>query len=224
MLTYPFSSPIILTDNIFVQYGGQTGTFTSAQRQAAYLTAEMQATQYIGTFLLPTIVTGTYGYAGRFVTTDYGYVHRIIAVTILSKDSATACTLQEDSSCAFIWDDTFGYLDARCLSAGACNCNNILVPYQYRIAYEAGLPTGTANQPTVLLGLTMAAQIVLNEMAYPSANESTGDIGVTEFSSQQYSEKRNKLKHTAFGNSAKANYIAHLFDNTIKKARRTLVL
>ena len=53
MITYPFSTPIILTDDIFVQYGGQTGSSTPLQRQGAYWVAEKQATNYIGTFLLP---------------------------------------------------------------------------------------------------------------------------------------------------------------------------
>jgi hypothetical protein len=180
----------------------------------------MQATQYIGTFLLPTIVTGTFMYDGNYVATDYGYVHQILSVTIISK-TGNECGLQSDSSCAFIANDTFGYLDVRC-SISSSSCGNILSPYQYKIAYEAGLPTGTASKPSILLGLTMAAQLFLNEIAYPSANESTGDVGVESFSNQGYSEKRKTLKRTSFGQSAKASYIAHLFDSSLVKARRAL--
>lgn len=220
MQLYPYPSPIILTESIFTQYGGQSGTFSSAQLQAAFLAAEMQATQYIGTFLLPTIVTGTFPYQGNYVVTDYGYVHRILSVSIISK-TGTECGLQSDSSCAFIWNDTFGYLDVLC-SLAQSPCGNGVVPYQTQIAYEAGLPTGTATKPSILLGLTMAAQIFLNEMAYPSANESTGDVGVESFSNQGYSERRKTLKRTSFGQSAKASYIAHLFDSSLVKARRAL--
>jgi hypothetical protein len=224
MQTYPHSTAIILNEATFLAYGGQTGTFTSAQLQSAYLAAEMQATQYIGTFLLPTIVTGTYGYAGsNFVVTDYGYVHRILSAKILSIDDETTCTLHTDTGCAYIWDDTFGYLNVSCvLSHCHCDTGLGLFPYQFQIAYEAGLPTGTTTKPTILQALTMAAQIFLNEMAYPSANESTGDVGVESFSNQGYSEKRKTLKRTSFGQSAKSNYIAHLIDSTLIKARRAL--
>lgn len=219
---YPHSSPLILNDSIFVQYGGQTGTFSSAQRSAAYLIAEQQATTYLNTFLLPTTVTGTWGYGARVVT-DYGYVSQVKAVNILSKDSYTECTLQTDSGCVFIWEDTFGYLDVGCI-LNYCNCGNYLVPYQIQVAYTAGLPTGVANQPAMLLALTMAAQISLNEMIFPSQNEGTGDIGIQEFSSLDYSEKRVALKRTAFGNSAKANKVAQLLSSTVKPARSALLL
>lgn len=226
MQTYPYNSAIILTEAIFLAHGGQIGPSTDAQLSAAYLAAEIQATQYIGTFLQPTIVTGTFAYQGNnFVVTDYGYVHRIISVTLLSIDNTTTCTLDEDDACAFIRNDTFGYLDVSCVLK-TCGCPaSVLTPYQYRIVYEAGLPTGVASTPTILLGLTMAAQLVLNEMKYPSANETAGDVGVESFSSQGYSERRKTLKRTAFGQSAKANFIAHLFDTSgFVKARRALYL
>jgi hypothetical protein len=219
---YPHNSPIILNDDTFVQYGGQTGSMTAAQRSAAYLIAEKQASKFLGTFLLPTTVTGTYGYAGR-IATDYGYVHEIKSVSILSKDSYIDCTLQSDSACVFVWDDTFGYLDVGCV-LNSCNCNNYLVPYQVRVAYTAGLPTGVATQPDVLLALTMAAQISLNEMIYPSQNEGTGDIGIQEFRSLDYSEVRKTLKNTVFGNSAKAQKIAGLLAAAVKPARQVLML
>lgn len=219
---YPHSSPLILNDSIFVQYGGQTGSFTQAQRTAAYLIAEQQATTYLNTFLLPTTLTGTWGQAGRIVT-DYGYVSEIKSVFILSKDSLTNCTLQSDSGCVFVWDDTFGYLDVGCM-LNYCNCNNYIVPYQVRVAYTAGLPTGVANQPAVLLALTMAATINLNEMIFPSQNEGAGDIGIESFISLDYSEKRKALKNTAFGNSARAQKIAQLLSSTVKPARPALLL
>lgn len=220
MQLYPYSAPIILNDSTFLAYGGQVGVFTSAQLQAGYLAAEMMATQYVGTFLLPTIVTGTFAPQGNHIATDYGYVHRILSASVISK-TGQECGLQTDSTCAFIWNDTFGYLDVLC-SLAQSPCGNGIVPYQYQIAYEAGLPTGTATKPSILLGLTMAAQIFLNEIAYPSANESAGDVGVESFSNQGYSEKRKTLKRTSFGQSAKANYVAHLFDSSLVKARRAL--
>jgi hypothetical protein len=219
---YPFSSPIILTDNIFIQYGGTTGSFSAAQRSAAYLIAEKQATKHIGTFLLPTTVTGTFSYSPRIVT-DYGYVSQVYSVNILSKDNFTECTLQQNSGCVFIWEDTFGYLDVGCLMS-YCHCNKWIVPYQVQLAYQAGLPTGVATQPDILLALTMAATISLNEMVFPSQNEGVGDVGIEQFSSLDYSEKRKALKNTSFGNSARANKIASLLSSAVRVARPSLLL
>jgi hypothetical protein len=222
MNVYPFSSPIILTDNIFIQYGGTTGSFSAAQRSAAYLIAEKQATKHIGTFLLPTTVTGTFSYSPRIVT-DYGYVSQVYSVNILSKDNFTECTLQQNSGCVFIWEDTFGYLDVGCLMS-YCHCNKWIVPYQVQLAYQAGLPTGVATQPDILLALTMAATISLNEMVFPSQNEGVGDVGIEQFSSLDYSEKRKALKNTSFGNSARANKIASLLSSAVRVARPSLLL
>lgn len=220
---YPYNSPIILNDSIFTQFGGQTGSFSPQARQASYLIAEQQATTFLNTFLLPTVVTGTWGISNRIVT-DYGYVSQVYAVNILSKDYLSQqCILKSDSGCVFIWDDTFGYLDVGCLF-NYCKCSSYLAPYQVQVSYQAGLPTGVANQPAVLLALTMAATINLNEMIFPSQNEGVGDIGIEQFSSLDYSEKRKSLRNTAFGNSAKANKIAQLLESSIKPARPVLML
>lgn len=203
-------------------YGGQTGSFSVGQRSAAYLIAEQQASNYIGSLLLPTIVTGTWGYASRIVT-DYGYVSRVYSVGILGAGSSVNCALDSNSGCAFVWEDTYGYLDIGCVF-NYCNCGGVSAPYQIQVAYQAGLPTGVASQPAVLLALTMAAQISLNEMIFPSQNESTGDVGVQEFSSLDYREVRVKMRRTVFGTSAKAEKIANLLDGAIRKARPALVL
>lgn len=223
MNVYPHQSPLILNDAIFVENGGQTGTWTAAQRTNAYRIAEQQATNYIGTFLLPTIVTGTWGYSGRLVT-DYGYVSNIYSVTFIGKSGTSTVVLSQETGCAFVWDDTYGYVDIGCVF-GSCNCSSIGVPKQTQLAYQAGLPTGVASQPAMLLALTMAAQISLNEMTFPSLNETTGDVGVESFSSLDYSEKRTKLGRSAFGNSAKAQKIAQLIDTVVpRKARPALLL
>lgn len=222
MQLYPLNYPLILTDNIFVENGGQTGSYTANQRSNAYRIAEQQATTFLGTFLLPVIVTGTFGYQPRIVT-DYGYVHRVLGVNLLSRDSWTSCTLQSDSGCVFIWQDTFGYLDVGCV-VSYCGCPS---PAQVQVVYEAGLPTGVASQPAVLLALTMAATISLNEMQFPSANESTGDIGLKEFTSMGYSgysEKRVAVARNSFGNSAKSYKVAQLLSSTIRRARPRLFL
>ncbi len=219
MNIYPHQTALILNDQIFVENGGQTGTWTATQRQNAYRIAEHQATNYIGTFLLPTVVTGTWGYASRIVT-DYGYVHQIFSANLLTINNLVTSVLTSNTGYAWIKEDTFGYVDVLGL-LGYCGCFTG-IPYQVQIPYQAGLPTGVANQPAILLALTMAAQISLNEMIFPSQNESTGDIGIESYSSLDYSEKRVKARRTVFGTSAKAEKVANLLDGAVKKARPAL--
>ena len=237
MQIYPFSSPIILTDDIYVAYGGKTGTFSVAQRQSSYLIAEMQATSYIGTFLLPTNVTGTYPYRGsNLIPTDYGYVHQLNNVVVKSRNLAdTTCSLTDNSACGYIYEDTFGYVDFKQVSSicgTRCYLGGLFVPtdypYQIQISYQAGLPTGTANQPPFLEALTILAQIDLNEKDPGNAgiNEGTGDIGIQKFSSLDYSETRGEhsLVKTALGESAKSMRAKKLIDMSIRKARRVLLI
>lgn len=228
---YPFSSPLILNNVIFSQYGGKgTGSFTQAQLDAAYQIAEQETVEYIGTFLLPTIITGTYASVPTHVqriATDYGYVNRILKVVVKSQKvtDSSGCELVDNKGCAFIYQDTFGYLDVHQLQS-QCGCSSSAAPYLYEIAYEAGLPTGTANLPSMLAAMTIIAQGILNEL-YPGIvgmNESTGDAGIQEYESFGYHERRSAhvLRRTAFGNSALANKAAQLIDSCVKKARKSL--
>ena len=229
--TYPFNTPIILTDPIFALYGGKgTGTFSSAQLQLAYQIAESQVVNYIGTFLLPTTVTGTYVTVPTTVqriVTDYGYVSQILSVSIKSQKVTLSggCELVDTDACAFIYSDTYGYLDVNKIQS-ICGCGQSDIPYQYEIAYVAGLPTGVSTQPSMLAAMTMVAGLVLNEL-YPGIvgmNEAPGDAGIQEWESFGYHERRtaHALRRTAFGGSAVANKAAQLIDSCIKKARRSL--
>jgi len=222
MLIYPYTTPLILTEDIYVEYGGQTGTSTATQRQNAFLIAEQRASKYIGTFLLPTIVTGTYPYnSSNFIVTDYGYVHQILSAKVLSLQGSTSCTLKEDSGCAYIFDDTYAYLNYSCIQS-KCNCAQWQSPYQYQIAYQAGLPTGTANQPSILQALTIVANIGLSQVAGGCGSD--GDVGITQWSSMDYSEKRKDWPVTSLGRSAKAGYAADLIKSTIRLVRPAITL
>lgn len=239
MVLYPYNYPLILNDSIFVEYGGKSGTFSQTQRNASYLIAEMQVTNYIGTFLLPTIVTGTYPYMGKNrIPTDYGYVSQLLNVNVKSKGFlSTDCSLVDNKACGYIYDDTYGYIDFKQVALicglslwGTWGGSAIVVPnipYQIDIAYQAGLPTGTANQPPVLEALTILAQIDLNEKDPGNAgiNEATGDVGVQDFRSLDYKETRaaHALIKTALGDSAKSQRAKKLLDMAIRKARRVLL-
>ena len=217
MIIYPHSSPIIMTDDVFQMYGGTLEHGTYAQRQAIYLIAEKQMSSHIGTFLLPTLVTGTFPWpGGQHLILPYGYINSIPNVTILSQESSCNCDLDESSGCAFIWDDTYGYIDVRKV-AGYCACS-CGPDYQVRVVMNAGLPTGSATQPDMLLALTLASEINLNRIVDATANEGTGDIGIEEFSNLGYRERRIGMKRSAFGNSASANEIA-LMTNSYRKKR-----
>jgi hypothetical protein len=232
MQIYPHKNPLILNDIIFSMYGGKgTGSFSNAVLQAAYLMAEIQTTNFIGTFLLPTIVTGTFVTPQtrvQRIATDYGYVSQILKVTVNTQKITYGggCELEHLNGGAFIYEDTFGYLDVYKLQ-DTCGCyNNSNIPYQYQIVYEAGLPTGTANIPLMLAAMTAAAQIHLNEM-FPGVvgvNEGTGDVGIQEFESFGYHERRtaHALYLTAFGGSAQASRIARMIKSCVKLARRAL--
>lgn len=240
MQIYPHNSPIILNDVNFSQYGGQgTGTFNSFTLQSAYLLAEMQVSSYIGTLLLPTTVTGTYPFMHQYrIATDYGYVQQLLNVNILTKTPTNlACSLTSNDGCGYIYQDTFGYVDFRRLTS-VCGWgwwwsgypySPYIVdygPYQIQIAYVAGLPTGTANQPGILQALTILAQIQLNEM-FPGTvgvNESVGAVGIQDFKSLDYMERRaeHALVKTELGDDARSQRAKKLIDMSIRKARKVL--
>jgi len=163
---YPYNYPLILTDDIFVAHGGVTGSSTATQRQTAYVIAEEFVTDDIGTFLLPTIVTGTYYFRQSPLITDYGYVNRVILVRFLDTEEDIYYSISGTANVyASLRNDTYGIIDIFNLF-GNCNCASSAQPYPYQvqIVYEAGLPTGTANNLRYLQGLSTAADLVLNQI------------------------------------------------------------
>ena len=212
MMEFPYFSPHVMTDTIYVEMGGHVGTSSPSQRQAAYLIAEKQMTQQIGTFLLLETITGTFPWPGGHIfVTPYSHIRSIDDVTILSQDCACDCDLTESNGCALIHSDTYGYLLVRSVEGCASNCGcQSSYPYQFRMTMTAGLGSGTCYSSDILLALTMVAEINLNEIIDPGANEGMGDIGIQTFSNQSYSENRVRLKRTSFGSSARANKAAQL--------------
>lgn len=204
MKQYPYTSPQILTDTIFLLYGGQTGTSTAAQRQAVYLMAEEQMTEHLSSFLVPTVITGTAMYAhNRMFSLEFGNILNLHQVNILTIKDNDPLTTQIYTGTALVRNAQYGYIDLYTPTMyGAVNSVSVV--------YESGLGTGTYTQPTLLTALALAAQINLNEIDVSLSNESTSDIGVQQFSNQSYSEMRVKLGSTVFGNSAIAQRVERL--------------
>lgn len=209
---YPHSSPIIMTDDIFVAYGGHTGSSTLAQREAAYLISEMATSYDLETLLLPTVVTGTFTIAQISpIVTDWAYVNTVHRIRFFDTEESAYYTITgTDNIYASLRDGGYGIIDLHTL-IGNCNCchGNWEIPYIVEVAYTAGLPTGTANRADMLLALTTYSDIVLNEIV-GYGNEAPGDVGVKSFSNQQYMESRVALLRTSYGTSARANFVHKL--------------
>lgn len=206
----------ILNDTIFTQYGGHTGTSTPMDRAIAYQIAEQKAIEEIGTFLVPTTITGTYDWphSGYRMKLPQTMVSSINAVTGLF-EIACGCQNVEISGCAKLVDSDNGVIDIR-----QCNCSCpcaltqgiISFPNQVRIVYTAGWPTGVvSSSASSLRGLVIVAQMELDQILCPECVEGgVGEAGIESYSDSGYSEKRVGLKMTSFGMSSRANYAARL--------------
>lgn len=213
--------PKILSDTIFTQYGGHTGTSTAAQRTAAYGIAEGQAQQELGTLLTPTIVTGTYMWP--LTTTrlqlPVDRLRRVIGVTAIH-DTGCNCAADstEISGCAWMVNADAGIIDlSECngeyvVNKGCCcTCNEYGMPFQVRVIFEAGLNLEASSDPRLLLGLVTWADLALEQIIDPSGAEGgPGDPGVQSYGADGYSESRTPLVETAAGYSARANYAARM--------------
>lgn len=205
-MIYPYTTPQILTDANFVAYGGQTGTTTAFQRQAAYLIAETALSSDVETMPISTRMTGTF-YPnvdmGNVFFTDCTYVWGVHILNMY--DSAGTLLVSVSGT-------TSGWFNIRNAEMGQIDFFYPVysgLPYKVEYIYDAGLPASVGSSPNILLALTLYANIILNElMGY--GNESVGDIGVQDFSNQQYRESRVTLLRTSFGTSAKAQLISKL--------------
>lgn len=208
-----------MTDLIFSQYGGHIDSTGPLQRQAAYLMAEMAATRDLSTFLMPVIVTGTFLFNPVMMRNglilDYGYVHRILGTYFIAFDETIywGQTGTANNYIALRHDD-FGVMDINYVLS-TCNCATSAAPfpYQIRVVYEAGLPTGTALRPDYLMAMTIYADLMLQEMT-GYGNEAPGDVGVQRYSNQEYREERVGLLRTTYGTSARANLAHRLLTGT----------
>lgn len=193
-------------------YGGQIGTSTTFQRQAAYLLAEDQMTEHLSSFIVPTVITGTVSYLRNGVyETEFGNVTRVFSAYVDRVRQVSPLTIETFTGTSVIVRGDNGYVSLFFDYSGCGGgCGGGGNGYKYYAAYESGLSTGTANQPAMRAALTLAAQINLNEMDVSLSNEGVADVGIQRFSNQAYTEDRKTLGNTVFGNSAMAQRIARL--------------
>lgn len=211
---YPYTTPIILNDITFAEYGGETGTTTPAIRQSAYAVAEFQTSFWLQSFLTDTIITGEHKWYGTNRVTDlrWGRVTDIGGVQFVH---ANACTQQLTlfDGIGYIRNSRAGQVDLIPKRSLVCTCGAFnRFPYKVRVAYTSGFSTGiVAEMPAMLMGLTTAASLVLQELLEPGVNE--GQIGIQEFKSMRYEEIRVEfMRDTPFGSSALAQYAAKLLE------------
>lgn len=215
MNVLPVTSPSVLTEDLFETYGGSTGTSTAAQRNAAFCIAEQNAQVQLMTPLTPTSVSGTFHWFayGQPMMLPYAHVHSIDEVVLVCEDCVGDCAVTDYTQCAHLKRPKEGIIELRIESSTVCgSCGCCGSPLMWRITYTAGLETGmAATAPAILHALTIAANIALEQIVDPGASEGgPGDPGVQEWASLDHRERRTKLKQTAFGSSARANYAANL--------------
>jgi len=209
---YPYDAAQFLTDEIFINYGGQTGTSTSAQRDIAYALSEKLMCQHLNTFLLPTDITGTYQYLrnSRYVWLEQTFVNSVASIDFLDEAGTSYYTISDiPSSYATMFDSERGLLDVHYWASNLCCNGTVERPYNLQIVYNAGLQSGTTMRQDVLMALTIGADLLLGELL-GYGNEADGIVGLAKFSNQEYSETRLPMVRTGWGTSPRTQLIVRL--------------
>ena len=216
---YPYTTPIILSDETFSDYGQDATKGTPKTRKLAYRIAEMKVSEDLRTFLTPTIYSGTYTYPYQYpFLLDHAWVNQVYLVRFRDVENVIYFTASGTFNIyTGLQNDERGVLDIH-YWFGACNCSHTpyAAPYMTEVVYNAGLPTGTVMQPDIMLGLATYADIILNEIV-GWGNEGAGDVGISDFSNQQYREVR-RIMNTNFGSSPRAIF-AHRMLQRLRRLR-----
>jgi hypothetical protein len=208
----------ILSDSIYDRFGGSMlSSSTPQQRQAAYQMAETFAALEIGTPLTPQSFTGIFQwhpYSSR-LQLPHKRLQSVTTVTALHEVNCTADPVELGGH-ALIVDADNSVIDLReCNGSASCGCAwatgwNGTAAGRVEITYIAGVPSGlAAAYPGVLQGLTIAADIALQQMIDCGPD---GDPSISSFSDSGYSQSTQFLRLTQFGGSARANYAARMFE------------
>jgi len=218
-------APVILSDSMFFDYVPTChNSGTSAQRRAAYIIAEQQMMDELGTFLVPTIITGSMMWPDfpKPLLVPYDRIQSIPRVVVTAFKGDTLDTYENAGQ--GIVRDGRGVIDALITGYPCYHGSMGGFMYQAIVTIQAGLPTGVSAVDTGLhMGLALAAEVILNEIVDPGSNEGgPGDPGVKQWGSLGYSETRQDLRRTAFGQTAKGNFIRRLVEH-LKRVRSASV-
>lgn len=212
----PLTSSQFLTETMFQNYGFFTGSATHFQIQAAFSIAENQCALAVGTFLSPTVFTGTIPFHGYSYVYEapVGKVNSISAVIFHEVYSNGVERLI--SGTPIILDAENGYFVIKPSSddcSGCADCTDSLGISTVDIVMNAGYQSGVAmNSPTLQLAMCMAADIAM-KMMY---DEGIGVIYENMIRTQQVGrviqsfETKGFFTQTLFGPSSRANYILNL--------------
>ena len=224
--SYQKLSPVILNDDLFLSTVG-TCLFsgTAAQRQMAYLAAEQQMEDWMGTPIFATNITGSFTLPSIMGPLVLEHVHvNSIPYSKAYFVEDCNCTLTEQDACTILLNPEFGYVHAQALYnlvQSQCGMRRVDVPLTIELVYNAGYPTGVMVQDTSLhMALVVLAQENLNMLINPSAVEGEG-AGIKSYSTLGYSETRNEQRKTPFGQTARSGVVAQ-FVKHLKKPLRTL--
>lgn len=193
---------MILSDDMFVAFGGWTGTSTPFQRFAAYGIAEAYLKQHLDTPLEPELISGT---IPRNWTDRY-YLHtHVIQLHEVNLQSYNCGSLEyHTGSFGRVLNSADGILH---LARPICDIYDSI-----GVIYTAGLPTGAFENPLYMLGLVNLADLALKQIMDPAALEGgSGDPGVLSWADAGHSETRYQLHMTTFGSSAVSNMIERTF-------------
>jgi len=211
----PLTSPQILTEAMFQNYGFFTGSATHFQIQVAFSIAENQCATAVGTFLAPTIFTGNQTFLGfeNVYQAPVGKIHSIPAVIFREQYGNGLERLI--SGTAVILDSFNGYYVVTKASDDNSVCGDcdggVLGISTFDVVMQAGYETGTIAGPNAQLALCMAADIVMKQMY----DEGIATIYENMIRTQQVgrviqSFETKYFYNTIFGPSSRANYIMSL--------------
>jgi hypothetical protein len=213
-MQYPYADAIVMNDTVFQKYGGLLADTLPDMRKAAYQIAEQFVSEDLETYLLPTIITGTYNYSPRLLL-ENTYVNQVYILRFFDLSDTLYWTISGTSNiyASLRNNGEYGIVDLHQVMSSCGGCMQYgTYPYKIQAVHNAGLSSGTSSQSRVLMALTMASKIMLNEMI-GFGNEAPGDIGVQSYSNQNYRETRVALLRTAYGTSAQAQMIHKLLSH-----------
>lgn len=211
------SAPTGIAVGDFVDYGGITGSASTAQLNLALDLAWDSVEEHLGTFLVPTVVTEEvhpWPHNGQ-LHLKYTDVQSVDAVTVRHDEETCTCGVTDVTGCAILVDPVMGWIRvqdcyqvARCSS---CACRGDAPPGVGKwliVTYTAGI--GLPLTERLKLALTLAMKDYLAVLT--GGTQEFADLKeVASWHSMDYGENyREKKKGNPFSNPTRADMIMQL--------------